>query len=49
MHGLITLKNSRLFHEVLDEVDAFIRARTSDMIEEIIHLQKRLQDGEKIF
>ena len=49
MHGLITLKNSRLFHEVLDDVDAFVRARTSDMIEEIIRLQKRLQDGEKLF
>lgn len=49
MHGLITLKNSRLFHEVLDDVDSFISERTSDMIEEVVHLQKRLQDGEKLF
>ena len=49
MHGLITLKNSHLLHEVLNDVDSFIEQRTKDMIDEILHLQKRLNTGEKLF
>ena len=40
LHGLITLTNSRLFHEVLDDVESFIRQRTSDMIENIIRIKE---------
>jgi len=49
MHGLITLKNSRLFHEVLDNVDAFIEERTSDMINDILKIKERFDSGEKLF
>ncbi|MDI6743034.1 MAG: hypothetical protein QMD11_09885, partial [Smithella sp.] len=49
LHGLITLCNSRLFHEVLDDVDAFVKERTSDMIKNIIKLKQSLNDGEKLF
>jgi AcrR family transcriptional regulator len=40
LHGLITLTNSRLFHEVLDDVDSFIRQRTLDMTENIIKIKE---------
>jgi AcrR family transcriptional regulator len=49
MHGLITLNNSRLFHEVLDDVDSFIKDRTSEMVENIVKLKESLDDGEKLF
>jgi AcrR family transcriptional regulator len=49
LHGLITLNNSRLFHEVLDDVDAFIKERTSDMIDNIIKLKESFAEGEKLF
>jgi len=45
LHGLITLTNSRLFHEVLDNVDAFIEERTSEMIENIMKLKVSIDDG----
>ena len=45
LHGLITLNNSRLFHEVLDDVEAFIKERSSDMIENIIKLKEIFDDG----
>lgn len=45
LHGLVTLTNSRLFHEVLDDVDAFIQQRTSDMIENIIKIKADFNDG----
>lgn len=45
LHGLVTLTNSRLFHEVLDDVDVFIRQRTSDMIENIIKIKADFTDG----
>ena len=44
LHGLITLTNSRLFHEVLDDVDSFIKERTSDMIENIINIKESFDD-----
>ncbi|MCX5848869.1 MAG: TetR/AcrR family transcriptional regulator [Deltaproteobacteria bacterium] len=49
LHGLVTLKNTRLFHEVLEDVDAFIEERTSDMIENIIKLKESFDYGEKLF
>jgi AcrR family transcriptional regulator len=49
LHGLITLTNSRLFHEVLDDVDSFIKERSSDMIENIIKTRESFDDGEKLF
>ncbi|MHB8137417.1 MAG: TetR/AcrR family transcriptional regulator [Smithellaceae bacterium] len=39
LHGLVTLTNSRLFHEVLDDVDSFIQKRTSDMIDDITKMK----------
>lgn len=44
LHGLVTLTNSRLFHEVLDDVDSFIQQRTSDMIENIIKMKANFND-----
>ncbi|MBN1364363.1 MAG: TetR/AcrR family transcriptional regulator [Syntrophaceae bacterium] len=49
LHGFITLNNSRLFHEVLDDVDSFIKERTEDMIEYILKLKERVDEGEKLF
>jgi len=49
LHGLITLTNSRLFHEVLDDVDSFIQERSSDMIESIMKIRESFDDGEKLF
>jgi AcrR family transcriptional regulator len=49
MHGLITLKNSRLFHEVRDDVDAFIKERTSDLIKEFLKIKERFDIGAKLF
>lgn len=40
LHGLVTLTNSHLFHEVLDDVDSFIQQRISDMIENIIKMKE---------
>jgi AcrR family transcriptional regulator len=45
LHGIITLTNSRLFHEVLDDVDSFIKERSSDMIENIIKIKESFDDG----
>ena len=39
LHGLVTLTNSRLFHEVLDDVDSFIQQRTSEMIDDITKMK----------
>ncbi|MBP1710106.1 MAG: transcriptional regulator, TetR family [Deltaproteobacteria bacterium] len=44
LHGLVTLTNSRLFHEVLDDVDAFIQQRTSDMIEDLTKMKANFND-----
>jgi AcrR family transcriptional regulator len=49
LHGIITLCNSRLFHEVLGDVDSFIRERTSDMINNILKIKKSVDGGEKLF
>ena len=44
LHGLVTLTNSRLFHEVMDDVDSFINERTSDMIENIINIKESFDE-----
>ena len=44
LHGLVTLTNSRLFHEVMDDVDSFIKERTSDMIENIINIKESFDE-----
>ena len=49
LHGLVTLRNSRLFHEVLDDVPAFIEKRTSDLIGEVMRFKERLDAGEELF
>jgi len=49
LHGLITLNNSRLFHEVTDNVEDFIQERTSDIMDNFIKLKERLDAGEKLF
>ncbi len=45
MHGFITLYNSRLFHEVLGDVEEFIKARTSDLMDDIFDLKQRVDAG----
>ncbi len=49
LHGLITLNNSRLFHEVTDNVEGFIKDRTSDMIESFMKLKESLDEGKTLF
>lgn len=48
LHGLVTLCNSRLFHEVLDDVDGFVEQRTTELIGEIKILKQQIdqQKGE---
>jgi len=49
MHGMITLNNSRLFHEVMEDVNAFIKERTEDMIGEIMSKKESFDEGKKLF
>jgi len=49
LHGLVTLNNSRLFHEVLDDVSEFILRRTDDLIENVLNLKRCYDAGEKLF
>lgn len=49
LHGLITLNNSRLFHEVTDDVDDFIAKRTADIVDNFLKLKDSLDEGKKIF
>jgi AcrR family transcriptional regulator len=49
LHGLVTLCNSRLFHEVLDDVDAFIELRTQAVIDDLMILKQRIDRGEILF
>jgi len=48
LHGLITLSNSRLFHEVVDNVEAFIEARITDLVDNLLILKARLDAGEPL-
>lgn len=49
LHGLVTLCNSRLFHEVLDDVDGFVEKRTLDLIGQIVELKQRIDQGDVVF
>jgi AcrR family transcriptional regulator len=49
LHGLVTLNNSRLFHEVTDKVEDFIEERTTEMIENILKLKEGFDEGKKLF
>ena len=49
LHGLVTLCNSRLFHEVLDTIEDFIEQRTTELIQELFSLKKRIAAGEPLF
>ncbi len=49
LHGLVTLCNSRLFHEVLDDVDAFVEVRLSALVDDIMKLEQRIEEGEKLY
>ena len=46
LHGVVTLYNSRLFHEVMDDVDTFIETRTDELIERVMDMKKRIDVGE---
>ena len=45
LHGIITLNNSRLFHEVLDDVDAFIEKRTEELFQQFILIKENIDNG----
>ncbi|GAB6097950.1 TetR/AcrR family transcriptional regulator [Desulfatiferula olefinivorans] len=49
LHGLVTLCNSRLFHEVLDRVDLFTERRIAALIDEIARLTSRVEGGETLY
>ncbi|MBN1498330.1 MAG: TetR/AcrR family transcriptional regulator [Spirochaetes bacterium] len=49
LHGTVTLYNSRLFHEVLDDVEAFIEKRTGNLIEDLTMMKKRVDAGESLY
>jgi len=49
LHGLVTLNNSRLFHEVTDQVEDFIEERTTEMIENMLKLKDNFDEGKKLF
>ena len=49
LHGLVTLTNTRLFHEVLDDVNYFINKRTSEMIENVMQFKEIFDSGKKLF
>lgn len=49
LHGLVNLHNSRLFHEVLPDVDAFVEQRTADIVESMRELKRRFDGGEALY
>ena len=49
LHGLINLNNSRLFHEVFDDVDYFIKKRTAEMTENVMQFKEIFDSGKKLF
>lgn len=49
LHGLVTLCNSRLFHEVLDDVDLFVETRMNDLVGHFIELKRRVDNGDELF
>ena len=49
LHGLVTLCNSRLFHEVLPDVDAFVEQRAAGIVAALLDLKRRIGRGEALF
>jgi hypothetical protein len=49
LHGVITLRNSRLFHEVIDDVDGFIEKRKESLVADFLLLKERIDKGETFF
>ncbi|SRR6056297_1380483 len=45
LHGLIALYNSRLFHEVITNVEAFIEERIETAVREINRLKQQIDQG----
>lgn len=46
LHGMITLRNSRLFHEIIDDVDGFVERRINDIIERLFLIKQKMdEDG----
>ncbi len=48
LHGLITLYNSRLFHEVIGNVDDFVRKRVQGIINELVRIKQQIDRGEPL-
>lgn len=48
LHGLITLYNSRLFAEVIADVESFVENRIQDMINELTQIKKIIDRGEPL-
>ncbi len=48
LHGLITLYNSRLFHEVTNEADIFVDTRLQEISNEILQIRQRLDQGDPL-
>jgi AcrR family transcriptional regulator len=48
LHGLITLHNSRLFHEVVSDVDAFVKKRVQGIVAELVQIRARVDRGEAL-
>lgn len=49
LHGLVTLCNSRLFHEVLADVEGFVEKRLNDLIGQIMALKQLSDRGAPLF
>ncbi len=49
LHGLVTLCNSRLLHEVLEDVEDFVERRTLELTFQISDLKQRIDRGERLF
>ncbi|MFW5989743.1 MAG: hypothetical protein ACOCPQ_05860, partial [Desulfosudaceae bacterium] len=45
LHGLVALYNSRLFHEVLADVEDFVEKRLQRLILEIQRLRQQIDQG----
>lgn len=49
LHGLVTLCNSRLLHEVLENVEDFIEHRIRELVAQITELKRRIDQEETLF
>lgn len=45
LHGMVTLNNSRLFHEVVEDVDGFMERRTDEIIERMLQIKQKIDEG----